>query len=609
MCGIAGILAPNIPRPDLERRLLGMQDRLRHRGPDDRGVYFDDRAPMGLAHTRLAILDLSPAGHQPMTTEDDRYTIVFNGEIYNFISIREDLEAIGVHCRSSGDTEVILQAYRAYGESCVERFVGMFAFAIWDRLEQTCFIARDPMGIKPLYIWRHGDSLAFASEVRSVLASNLGPRRLCPRAMRGYLLYGSVQDPLTLVAGVENLPPGHSLTWGAGCVTTRKFYHEEFTPDITRHEEAVAVARQELAASVDRHFVSDVPVSIFLSGGIDSTAIVALARSAGRGNLHTYCISFDEAEYSEGAMAARTAAHFDTEHVELRMTAVDGRDLFHRFLDAIDQPSTDGFNTYCVARLAYQQGAKVVLSGLGGDELFGGYPSFGKIPTLQAWRQRTAVGGRRFQQRLGRAVERFARQARWRRAGVFLQSAGDVAAAYWTMRGIFTPEEANKLVAHYLGAAEVGFGDSPFSGELPQCPTVADAISHLEFTYYMQNQLLRDSDVMSMAWGLELRVPFVDSSLIAGVRRIAAPRRLAPGKQLVIDAVPELPPWVINQPKKGFSFPFRSWLAGEWEQVFARLDLKSPVPLGTWYRRWCLFTLEHFLKVNRIDCDGDALAA
>jgi asparagine synthase (glutamine-hydrolysing) len=609
MCGIAGILSSTMGRDELEARLLVMRHHLRHRGPDDCGVYLDDRAPVGLAHTRLAILDLSPAGHQPMSTDDGRYTIVFNGEIYNYSAVREELEAAGAHFRSHGDTEVILHAYRLYGENCVERFVGMYAFAIWDRLEHTCFLARGPMGIKPLYVWRRGDRLAFASEVRSVLAADLGPRRLCSQAMRGYLLYGSVQDPLTLVEGVENLLAGHSLTWRDGRVTMRRFYDDKFTGEITARDEAVALARQELLSSVDRHFVSDVPVDIFLSGGIDSTAIVALARAGGREDLHTYCISFDEAEFNEGAVAARSAAQFGARHVDLRMTATDARELFPKFLDSLDQPSTDGFNTFCVARLARQQGAKVVLSGLGGDELFGGYPSFRDIPRLQAWQRNTAAGGRRVQKWLGRTVERVAHQGRWRRAGVFLQSQGDVAAAYWTMRGIFTPQEADRLIAHYLGAAQVGFGDSPFDEDLNQCPSDADAVSHLEFTHYMQNQLLRDSDVMSMAWGLELRVPFVDRRLVGQMRRIAAPLRLAPGKQLVVDAVPELPSWVVHRPKQGFSFPFQSWLSGEWEPVFARLDERSPVSLATWYRRWCLFTLEHFLRVNRIDCDADVLVA
>lgn len=534
-----------------------------------------------------------------MHADGERYTIVFNGEIYNFRELRDELIAAGASFRSRSDTEVILECYRRHGPECAARFVGMFAFAIWDRVERTCYFARGPMGIKPLYIWQRGSALAFASEVRAVLEADLGPRRLCAEALRGYLMYGAVQDPLTLIEGVESLPAGHYLLWRNGQGEVRPFARRELAEQSISPADAVEAARDALEKSVRRHFVSDVPVSIFLSGGIDSTAIVALARRCGFDNLKTYCISFDEAEYNEGEAAARTARHFGVDHHEWRMTAADGRELFPRFLESLDQPSNDGFNTFCVSKLAHDQGAKVVLSGLGGDEVFGGYASFRAIPALMRWHRRLAAS-KRMRILGGRAAERFAVQNRWRRAGSFLQSSGGLAAAYWTMRGIFTPAEADRLAARYLGATEVGFGRDPFGAEPPLLPTVADGISYLEMTRYMQNQLLRDSDVMSMAWGLELRVPFVDKALLETVSRIPAAIRCASGKQLVLKAVPEIPPWIAGGRKRGFTFPFQQWVAGEWSDMFAALERQCPVRLGAWYRRWVLFTLEHCLKQYRV---------
>jgi asparagine synthase (glutamine-hydrolysing) len=602
MCGIAGIIDPSLSAGEMRARLSAMQAQLRHRGPDDEGLFFDATGGVGLAHTRLAILDLSPAGHQPMSTDDGRYTIVFNGEIYNFWQLREELTKAGAQFHSRTDTEVILELYRRRGEQCVGDMVGMFAFAIWDQLENKCVFARGSMGIKPLYIWRKGSAVAFASEVRSLLLADLGRRRLCPRAARGYLLFGAMQDPLTLVEGIEAIMPGETCTWQNGKSSSTHHYSFDFGREQLPTESAAKSASDALEDTVRRHFVSDVPVSIFLSGGIDSTAILALARRCGYDNLNTYCISFDEVEFNEGDVAARTAKHFGTAHHDWRMTAAEGREMFASFLSALDQPTNDGFNTYCVSKLAHDRGAKVVLSGLGGDELFGGYPSFQAVPKLMRWHRRLTTANR-FRDFSGMLAERFALQTRMRRAGTFLQSNGRMAAAYWAMRGIFTPNEADRIVAKYLGATCVGFADEPFGSEPPDFPTGEDGVSYLELTRYMQNQLLRDSDVMSMTWGLELRVPFVDKWLVDRVSKIPAATRLAAGKRLILEAVPEIPHWVAGGRKRGFSFPFERWIAGDWGKMFKTIEPSCPVRLGKWYRGWVLFTLDHCLRQYGVDCN------
>jgi asparagine synthase (glutamine-hydrolysing) len=620
MCGIAGIVMTHAARvPDLRVRLERMQAALRHRGPDDEGILLSPEhgtrqnaesgkkkaetrghAVCGLAHTRLAILDPSLAGHQPMSTPDGRYTVTFNGEIYNFRRLRRELEAKGEAFHSNSDTEVLLKLYRLKGAACVHDLEGMFVFALWDQRQQTCFLARDPFGIKPLYYYERDGFLAFASELRALLASGLVSRRLSAAGLNGYLLFGSVQEPDTLLEEVACLPAGHLLLWHDGKIDVRRYWDARFDPNEIAQAAAVADAKASLEDSVRRHFVSDVPVSVFLSGGIDSTALVALAWRCGVNELRTFSISFDQSDLNEGDLAARTARHFATEHHDWRLTSAVGKRLLPGFLKAMDQPSIDGFNTFCVAKHAHDHGAKVVLSGVGGDELFGGYPSFGMLPRLV--KSARAMGAvRPISRAAGSLLERLGPAPSHGRLGSFLRGTPTMPAAYWAMRGTFTPAEVERLAAVYLGELPQTPEIYGSSGDVPAQPTPADEVSYLELTRYMRNQLLRDSDVMSMAWGLELRVPFVDRPLFEVLARIPAAVRLRAGKKLLLEAVREVPEWVWNRPKQGFVFPFAAWMMEERQDMFARLDLASPVGLQTWYRRWCLFALESFLDRNDIE--------
>ena len=265
--------------------------------------------------------------------------------------------------------------YARYGPQCINRFEGMFSFAIWDEQEQTCFLARGPLGIKPVYYFERNGSLIFGSELRTVLATGMVPLKSCGEAIAGYLFFGAVPEPLTLVHGVKALPAGHYLFWKNGQFEVRKYWQVQFGYDPSISDPA-QVVRNGLAESVDRHLVSDVPVGIFLSGGFDSTALVALASERIRENLRTFCISFENPQFNEGDIAARTAKHFGASHSDWRLDSATAKGLLNEFLERSDQPSIDGFNTFCVSKLAHDQGFKVVLSGLGGDELFGGYRSF-----------------------------------------------------------------------------------------------------------------------------------------------------------------------------------------------------------------------------------------
>jgi asparagine synthase (glutamine-hydrolysing) len=602
MCGIAGVINARISRDELERVLLRLQRDLHHRGPDDRGMFISGNGDSGLVNTRLAILDLSAAGHQPMSTPDGRFHITFNGEIYNFATLRAELEAEGEMFSSHSDTEVVLKMFERYGPDCVREFEGMFAIAIWDEQEQSCFLARGPLGIKQLYYHKHAGQLLFSSEVHALLQTGLVPRRLSAEATSGYLLFGAVPEPLTLVENVFALPAGHWLIWRDGKTRLTKFWDVQFGDEPLAREDAVARVRHALFESVERHIVSDVPVGVFLSGGVDSTAIVAVASQIAKSDLRTFCISFDDPRFDEGQVATRTASHFQTQHADWRLDSTKAKRLLADFLERSDQPSIDGFNTFCVSKLAHDHGLKVVLSGLGGDEIFGGYQSFELVPRMvsasRAFNPLCAlrrVAGKTLQMRFT--------GSRTNRLGHFLTECPTTAAAYWTMRGIFTPGEVALLLPRFCDSHRNGF--SPEVGfHVPPQPTLADEVSYLELTRYMRNQLLRDSDVMSMAWNLELRVPYVDAKLIEAIEPIPADLRLSPRKRILLDAVPEIPDWVRDRPKQGFVFPFKDWITGEWQDIFSRIEAESPIPLKNWYRRWCLFALENFITANAIDIAG-----
>jgi len=568
-----------------------MQSRLQHRGPDDQGIYISTDCKAALAHTRLSIVDLSPAGHQPMSLADGRYWITFNGEIYNFQELRSNLVSQGEQFHSQTDTEVILKLYQRFGADCVHQLRGMFAFAIWDDLEKTCFIARDPLGIKPLYYWQAGSTLVFASELRAILATRLPTMTLSMEALYGYLASGSVPEPYTLIEEIHCLAAGHWLRWQAGTVTQSQYWQINFTPEAIDLPKAAEKVRHALINSIKHHFVSDVPVGIFLSGGIDSTAIVALASKTQSNQLRTYSIAFEEPDWNEGEISSKVAAQFGTDHTEYKITASLGRELFPQYLAAIDQPSIDGFNTFCVAQVAHKDGTKVVLSGLGGDELFGGYKSFQKVPQMVRCSQRLQVL-HPIRTGIGIGLERWGNSPQVKRLGDFLQQTPNSATAYRSFRGIFSHREACAIAQQYLPdrALPMRSQNNLFS----DLPSIEDEVSLLEISGYMRNQLLRDSDVMSMAWGLELRVPLVDQVLLEAISSIPSTIRLTPGKQLLIQAVPELPSWVVNRPKRGFSFPFEQWIAGEWRDHFPELNRHNDISLKPWSRRWSLSLLQHW---------------
>lgn len=593
MCGIAGLFGDG-SRCELESLVAT----LRHRGPDGDGFWRDTENRAALVHTRLAIIDLSPAGAQPMGHEGTRdgapkgaatggvtprYWIVFNGEIYNFRELQADLESRGETFYGHSDTEILLRLLIREGKAAIPKLAGMFAFAFFDRDAGRALLARDAFGIKPLYYTELGQGLAFASEVRALSA--LIPRNSSPaEVVRDTLLWGSVPEPATHVQGVLHVPAGCTLEWDGASAVIERWHRLAFGPS-NPSVAAVTLTRAALLESVQRHLVSDVPVGVFLSGGVDSAAILALAREAlgVDADLRTFSIGFDDPAYDESSIARRTAEHFGSRHTEWRMTADEGRAEIGGYLAAMDQPTTDGFNTWCVSKLARREGIKVVLSGLGGDELFAGYASFRQVPRFL--RLHRLLGPLR--PFTAAALDTAPAGSRWRRLAAFLRRPATALSAFHAQRGIFTEAEARTL-SRAISGSDPGSASWDLEG-LPQDP--ADTVSFLELARYMRNQLLRDSDIFSMAHGLELRVPFVDARLFDALTVIPASTRLRPGKQLLLDAVPEIPAWVRAQPKRGFRFPFQEWMQGEFGAVLSAADEKTVIPLRTWYRRWALATV------------------
>jgi asparagine synthase (glutamine-hydrolysing) len=601
VCGIAGIVGLDSQCQEVGPRLLKS---MHHRGPDDYGIHSDPASYLLLVHTRLAIIDLSPAGHQPMQTLDGRFTIVFNGEIYNHAQLREQLEREGIVFRGHSDTEVLLHLYAQHREKMLTRLEGMFAFAIWDNQTRELFLARDPHGIKPLYYWGDGECFAFASELRTLLEIDRIPRKLDVTATARYLMYGSVQDPDTLIQDIKQLGAASWMRVKDGrVVTSDSYWSFQYEPQITEPRDATQQLRACLNDSIRRHFVSDVPVGIFLSGGIDSTAITALANANGFRDLQTFCISFDDPAFDESDIAQRTAKHFGTTHHDWRMTSQLGQEMFVEYLDRMDLPSNDGLNTFCVSRMVQKAGMKVVLSGLGGDEQFGGYPSFKKIPVLANLHRRLGWIGRTAglaANALG-ATAMVNRPSSMKRVVEFLRSSGGYDSAYWTMRGFLSPREAIDTIEDITGNI-VRLDSRGLSHETQPMPENSqDKVALLESTLYMRNQLLRDSDAMSMANGLELRVPFVDRKLTDLLNRVTPEIRYETGKRFLLSAVPEVPEWVAKQPKRGFRFPLEQWVTKDWEREFETIEQQTRVYLGAWYRKWVVFVLKRFMERHGVN--------
>ncbi len=599
MCGIGGWLgveeAPH-GAEEFARRILKA---LSHRGPDGQGTWNSPDAHAVLCHTRLAIIDLTPSGAQPMLCANGKWRIVFNGEIYNHETLREELRELGHQFQSRSDTEVIPAVYQQWGIEGLARLRGMFAFAMWCEHTGEAVLARDRFGIKPLYLAHTGDGLIFASEVRAILSVLSTKPSINSLAVATYFATGTVAEPLTMLEGVRMLEPGRALIWrdGSFCEVTftKPLIRKDGDHPINSEAEAAMLTRDAFLDSVAQHLVSDVPVGIFLSGGMDSTAIAAALNVLSHKNTSSFSITFGDHPLSEGPVSRRTAQHFGLNHHEWEIRGAEAVDLFEEYLAASDQPSIDGFNTFCVSRFASQNGMKVVLSGLGGDELLGSYSSFEKLPLIMSLLKSACPVGRAIGRRLQNSAH-----PKLSRFGDMLSNPRSWGTAHRAYRGIFSWCETQKILRSYgLDCADTDW--RAFTDIEPVGNDPCEIISELEIRRYMRNQLLRDSDVMSMANGLELRVPFVDVPFADALSRIAPRIRFQKAKRLLHRAMSEIPDWVANAPKRGFLFPVQTWLGQAWVGKSPRVRLPRELRTETWYRKIALLTFERWMELRELD--------
>ncbi len=591
MCGIAAHFNPREPATPLDLGLIA------HRGPDASGDWSAEDGHFWLGNTRLAILDLSPAGAQPMTDPATGNVIVINGEIYNHRALRAELGE--VNWRGTSDTETVLIGYARWGRDLLPRLKGMFAFAIYDQARQELFLARDRLGIKPLYFTEREGDFRFASEVKMLIDSSFA---ITPGSIAAYLQWGACPEEKLLFPEVRSLPPGHAMVIESRSVQPTFW---PYWPDRERFKSSPQHAPQTIRAlletAVEEHLLSDVPVASFLSGGIDSSIITALAaQKLGRG-LETFTVGFDLAGFDESAIALEVAQRYGTKHRRLQLSEPEILQSVTEAVGHLDLPSVDAINTYIVSRAVAREGVKVALSGLGGDELFGGYPSFRDVPRLK-WLAK-----------LPRAVRQLI--ARGRLAD--LPNDADVfALAQWRRRFVTDLR---------LQSAGLPIERTPLPCPV-ELPDDFARISWAELTGYMRHMLLRDSDQMSMAVSLELRVPFLDHELVEYSLGLpaAVKERYRGTKGLLVEACRDLLPAAVYQrPKAGFALPMQKWMEGPLsdfvEQGLAEVVARSLLPEAFvqnarvefqgrrlhWTRLWSMVVLGHFVRRTEAACRPD----
>ena len=620
MCGITGIFGLE-GLADPRQVAMDMNRALAHRGPDASGIWADDQVALG--HQRLSIIDLGHASDQPFRSPDGRYTLVFNGEIYNYRELRAELGPAGWTFRTASDTEVLLAAFATWGDACLHRLFGMFAFAVWDAVKEELFLARDRMGIKPLYVARCDRHFVFASELRSVLASGLVSRKVNREALIDHMRYQTVHAPATMARDVRMLEAGHCMRVTDQEVSEMRWY--DLVANVDRQVEHLPLAevqrgvRERLTRAVERRLVADVPFGAFLSGGIDSSAVVGLMAQASSAPVHTFSVIFNEPEFSEERYARMVSERFRTEHTAIRLQPQDMLETLPAALAAMDHPSADGPNTFVVSKVTRAAGITMALSGLGGDEIFAGYPVFER--TLALWQRRWIT------QFPGWARGLVARAIATARPSITSDKLGEllrlpsfsVDDTFPVSRLTFSDREIAALVRkQVLPPNAVGriLQDLIRNRKGHELPLLSQ-VSLGELSTYLQSVLLRDTDQMSMAHALEVRVPFLDHELVEYVLGIGDRHKYPhTPKKLLVDSLGDLlPREIVDRPKMGFTLPWELWMRNElraWcEERIRQADQRpwfrpgavaqlwnrfiQADPRVNWSRLWSLIVLEDWL--------------
>jgi asparagine synthase (glutamine-hydrolysing) len=623
MCGINGIFHFQKSKP-VAGELEQMNRILAHRGPDAEGVFRENEIEFG--HRRLSIIDVSQGANQPMTSVDGNLVIVFNGELYNYLDLKNQLSDYSY--KTSSDTEVVLAAYQKWGEHALRAFNGIFSFAIWDKSKRELFIARDRLGVKPLYYYLTNDVFVFSSSLKSILSTNRSSRKISKSSLVDYLRYQTVHAPDTIIEDIFVLMPGHTAKVDEENGFQIKEYWSltQASPKNFKSAKDVKLAvRNQVTKSVEMQLVADVPFGAFLSGGIDSSLLVAIMSQARNQKTDTFSVVFKEDQFSEKEFAQIIAKKYQTNHHEIELSVNDFRDLIPEALSFMDHPSGDGPNTYIVSKKTHEAGIKMALSGLGGDELFGGYSIFNQLPELQQkkWlRSFPAYARRPFARIYGKSKGTVAST---KIAALMSLEEFDIEDIYQFYRQVFMDEQIIKLINYpnltsnrvfEIVRDQVGYRRA--GSPLPRLSKISIA----EMSTYMQNVLLRDADQMSMAHGLELRVPFLDHDLVELAFGIADNYKnpVSPKKLLVESFTDLLPEEIYSRPKMGFVLPYEIWMKNELKSFceerlnwlkdsghFNASELEtiwkqflSGNKLITWSRIWTLVVLANWMKENDV---------
>jgi asparagine synthase (glutamine-hydrolysing) len=612
MCGIVGIIG--LSKDVSASKVQEMNKRIEHRGPDAEGIFVDDC--IALAHRRLSIIDLSAGANQPFNDLSDRYVIVFNGEIYNYLEVKAQLEYAWT---TNSDTEVILAAYIKWGNLCLEKLNGMFAFAIWDKVEQELFIARDRLGVKPLYYAHVDGVLVFASEIRSILSSGLIEHKIDQQNLNDYLRFLYIKTPKTIVKNVFQLCPGNYLVYKNNELKINPYWSLLDNPKPTglNYEESLSACKSYFVNSVKRRLVADVKVGAFLSGGIDSSAVVAVMSELSEETIETFSIVFNEKQYDESEFSQIIADKYKTNHRAFLMKPEDILLNLDPFFKAMDNPTVDGINTYMISKLVAQTGIKVVLTGIGGDELFAGYPSFERWKSFKkfSWVFNVPI----FKPVLSTINTLNKSRASLKLSDMFNAKSHELSDFYANSRSIYFSNELS-----YLLEKPIVNNDSWLNiNQSKEFPTLSQ-YSIAELSHYTLDVLMKDTDQMSMAWALEIREPFFDYKFIEFALNVEDQYKFKKGspKRFFVDAMGDLlPSEIVNRKKKGFTFPWDYWLRNELKNyceealnslsrrgLFKQDGIKylwdsflSKKQALTWMHIWGLVVLEKWIEENNLE--------
>jgi asparagine synthase (glutamine-hydrolysing) len=575
MCGILGQVSRNIDRRGFESDL----GQLHHRGPDDFGIYFDENIALG--HTRLSILDLSSDGHQPMISNCENFIIIFNGEIYNFLEIKDTLVKKGYKFNSCTDTEVILYGYIEYKEKIVNKLNGMFAFSIYDKKEKKLFFARDRSGIKPLYYFKDNNNFSFSSELKAIKkhspSFNFDAKIL-------FLLLGYVPEPFTIYDKISMFPAGCYGYYKDNKLRTIQYDEYKYEPKIIKpYAEIVSDIRELLFNSIERHLISDAPVGVFLSGGLDSSVITAVA-SQYKSDLQTLSLVFNDKGLNEEYFQDLVADKYSTNHTKLLIDKNIFLSTVDDFLNLMEQPTIDGLNTYFISKVAKGSNLKSVLSGIGGDEIFYGYPSFKNVGLLKFLSK--------IPYSLIKIFENFGKYKK-----LELLQAEKELAYYLPNRGLLSPSEISEILKvseSRIYRLITKLYNSHCASNIYQ---IEDKTSFYELNIYMKNQLLRDADLFSMANSVEIRIPFLDRELINYVLKVNPKEKFGKhNKNLLVDATIDLlPKEIFSRRKSGFVLPYKKWLMDNAYRFDAGDNITNKFKNGkvSWGQFWAIYIIKN----------------